>query len=140
MAIDKQFLDTGAFIAVTDGSDQYHRRAVAHFRELLESRQALLTTNFVLDETYTRLKRRLGADAAITFRNAIRKSDQVEILTVDEEIERRAWEIFKKYRDQDFSYTDCSSFAVMRMKRFKTAFAFDTHFEIFGFNIVPSSK
>ncbi len=140
MAIDKQFVDTGAFIAVTDGSDQYHRRAVAYFRELLQSRQALLTSNFVLDETYTRLKRRLGSDAAITFGDAIKKSDQVEILTFDEKIESRAWGIFKKYRDQDFSYTDCTSFAVMQMRKLKTAFAFDTHFEIFGFNIVPSAK
>ena len=140
MTIDKQFVDTGAFIAVTDRSDQYHRRAVTYFRELLESRHALLTTNFILDETYTRLKRRLGADAARTFGEAINKSDQIEILTIDEEIERRAWEIFVKFRDQDFSYTDCTSFVVMRLKRAKTAFAFDTHFEIFGFNIVPSVK
>ena len=137
MVIDKQFVDTGAFIAVTDRSDQHHQRAVAHFRELLQSRHPILTTNFILDETYTRLKRRLGSDAAITFGIAIKKSDQVELLTVDEEIETRAWEIFKKYRDQDFSYTDCTSFAVMKMKKMKTAFAFDTHFEIFGFHIVP---
>jgi predicted nucleic acid-binding protein len=138
MATDKQFVDTGAFIAITDRSDQYHRRAVTYFQELLESRHAMLTTNFILDETYTRLKRRLGADAAITFGEAIKKSDQVEILTIDEEIERKAWEIFVKFRDQDFSYTDCTSFAVMQMNRAKTAFAFDAHFKIFGFNIVPA--
>ena len=67
MVIDKQFMDTGAFIAVTDRSDQYHQRAGAHFKELLQSRHPILTTNFILDETYTRLKRRLGSNAAITF-------------------------------------------------------------------------
>jgi predicted nucleic acid-binding protein len=137
MAIDKQFVDTGAFIAVTDRSDQYHERAVAHFRKLLQTRHPILTTNFILDETYTMLKRKLGADAAITFGIAIKTSGQLEILTIDEEIEKRAWEIFKKYRDQDFSYTDCTSFAVMKMKKMKTAFAFDTHFQIFGFHLVP---
>ena len=137
MEIDKQFVDTGAFIAVTDRSDQYHQRAAAHFRKLLQSRHPILTTNFILDETYTRLKRRLGPDAAITFGIAIKKSDQVEIQTVGEKVEKRAWEIFKKYRDQDFSYTDCTSFAVMKMEKMKTAFAFDTHFRIFGFHTVP---
>ncbi len=138
--INKTFVDTGAFIAVTDKSDQYHSNAVIYFKELLESRQSLVTTNFVLDETYTRLKRKLGSHAAITFGDSIKKSDQLEIITVDEEIERRAWGIFKRYQDQAFSYTDCTSFSVMQMKKLKTSFAFDIHFEIFGFNIVPSMK
>ena len=34
--IDKQFVDTGAFIAVTDKSDQYHCNAIVYFKELLE--------------------------------------------------------------------------------------------------------
>lgn len=137
---NKQFVDAGAFIAITDKSDQYHSRAAAYFRKLLESQQPLLTTNFIVDETYTRLKRRLGADAAITFGEATRKSDQLEVIIVDEKIETRAWEVFKKYRDQAFSYTDCISFAVMGMRKLKTAFAFDVHFEIFGFDIVPPVK
>jgi len=51
--------------------------------------------------------------------------------------EKRAWVIFKKYQDQPFSYTDCSSLAVMERHKLKTPFAFDTHFEIFGFKIAP---
>jgi len=133
----KQFVDTGAFIAITDKSDQYHSRAAAYFRKLLKFRHLLLTTNFVLDETYTRLKRKLGSKASITFGDEIRKSDQLETIIVDREIERRAWEIFKKYQDQEFSYTDCTSFAVMEINKLKTAFAFDTHFTIFGFSIAP---
>ena len=65
----------------------------------------------------------------------LQKSDQLEIITVNEDIEKRAWVIFKKYQDQPFSYTDCTSFAVMERHKLKTAFAFDTHFEIFGFKI-----
>ena len=135
--IKNQFVDTGAFIAITDMKDQYHSRAVTHFQSLLKSRQPLLTTNFILDETFTRLKRKLGSQAAVTFGETLKQSEQVEIITVVEEIERVAWKIFKKYQDQAFSYTDCTSFAVMQMKKLKTAFAFDGHFEIFGFNIIP---
>lgn len=138
--MDKQFVDTGAFIAITDKSDQYHSRAATYFRKLLKFRHPLLTTNFVLDETYTRLKRKLGSKASITFGDEIRKSDQLETIIVDREIERRAWEIFKKYQDQEFSYTDCTSFAVMEINKLKTAFAFDTHFEIFGISIAPLVK
>ena len=137
MAIDRLFVDTSAFIAVTDRSDHHHQRAAAYFRELLQSRHPILTTNFILDETYTRLKRKLGSDAAITFGGALKKSVQVDLLTIDEEIETLAWKIFKKYRDQDFSYTDCTSFAVMKRKKIRTAFTFDAHFQIFGFQMLP---
>jgi predicted nucleic acid-binding protein len=95
IVMGKQFVDTGAFIAITDKSDQYHSRAAAYFLKLLKLRHPLLTTNFVLDETYTRLKRKLGSKASITFGDEIRKSDQLETIIVDRETERKAWAIFK---------------------------------------------
>ncbi len=41
--MNKQFVDTGAFIAITDKSDQYHSRAATYFRKLLKFRHPLLT-------------------------------------------------------------------------------------------------
>ncbi len=137
IAREKQFVDTSAFIALADASDQYHAGAVAYFEELLVSKQPLVTSNFILDETYTWLKRKLGFDAAITFGEQTKKSAQLKVITVDEETERRAWKIFVKYRDQAFSYTDCTSFALMQTGKLNTAFAFDGHFVILGFHIKP---
>ncbi|MEW6662956.1 MAG: type II toxin-antitoxin system VapC family toxin [Bacillota bacterium] len=40
----------------------------------------------------------------------------------------RALEIFQKFYDQDFSFTDCTSLAIMEHLNIQEALAFDGHF------------
>ena len=55
------------------------------------------------------------------------------------EVRQSAWEIFVRYADQSFSFTDCTSFALMRAMRISEAFTFDrTDFGAAGFVAVPS--
>ena len=49
----------------------------------------------------------------------------------------RAWEIFKKYDDQIFSFTDCVSFAQMERLDIRTALALDDDFKIMDYRVVP---
>ena len=44
----------------------------------------------------------------------------------------QAWEIFSRYRDKAWSFTDCISFVVMNRLKIQQAFAFDEHFRQFG--------
>ena len=55
----------------------------------------------------------------------------------DQSLEQDAENILVKYQDQDFSYTDAVSFAVMRRDGIDRAFSFDRHFVTAGFTIVP---
>jgi predicted nucleic acid-binding protein len=45
-----------------------------------------------------------------------------------------ARKIMMKHLDQEFSFTDCTSFVVMRELRLTDALATDRHFRIAGFN------
>ncbi|MBI4822940.1 MAG: hypothetical protein HY805_01755 [Nitrospirae bacterium] len=47
------------------------------------------------------------------------------------------WKLLEKYSDKDFSFTDCTSFALMERLKIKTAFTFDAHFTQYGFNQIP---
>ena len=58
-------------------------------------------------------------------------------LQVTRMIEDNAWRILKKYGDKDFSFTDCTSFALMEQEAISTAFTFDKHFSQYGFQMVP---
>jgi len=51
--------------------------------------------------------------------------------------EEHAWTIFERYADQDFSFNDCTSFAVMQELRLSHAFTGDHHFATMGFLVVP---
>ncbi|HJH27476.1 MAG TPA: hypothetical protein C5S37_12125 [Methanophagales archaeon] len=76
---------------------------------------------------------RLSIKASIDFSKKIRKSKVVKIVQVSREIEEKAWDIFERYDDKDFSFTDCVSFVVMREMGIKETFAFDEHFNQMGF-------
>lgn len=56
---------------------------------------------------------------------------------IDAAHEAAAWQIFARYRDQTFSFTDCTSFAVMRALRLTEAFTGDQHFRTMGFLLKP---
>jgi hypothetical protein len=128
------FVDTGAWYALTDKRDPDHRNAVQFLRK---NTYPLVTTNFVFDETITLLRMRIGWEAAAEFGRKLKSSRLVTIIAVNGEDENRAWDIFLKFRDKDFSYTDCTSFAVMQRLKLETAFTFDGHFEMMKFAAAP---
>jgi predicted nucleic acid-binding protein len=131
------FLDTGAFVAIKDEADTHHLQAIHFNRTSIEEKRELITTDYVLDETYTLLKMRAGYHVAKQFGEEIRRSELLRIIYITPEIFEEAWQIFVKCQDQPFSFTDCTSFAIMRKKRISAAFAFDGHFEKYGFEQLP---
>ena len=127
----KLFIDTGAFIALTDADDENHKAAAAFYRNAKEKGTRFVTTNFVLCETLNYLRARISHNTAVLFRENLKKSGFLEIVTVTPSIEDAAFTIFKRYTDKDFSFTDCTSFSIMKSLKLKSAFAFDRHFDQF---------
>jgi predicted nucleic acid-binding protein len=132
--VKKVFVDTGGWYALVDKKDPDHERASFFVKS---NRTPFLTTNFVFDEVITLIRRRLGWSIARDFGERLKESRFVSLVSVRDDDEGKAWEIFLKYRDHDFSYTDCTSFAVMQRLRIRTAFTFDAHFRILRFTTVP---
>ena len=130
------FVDTGAWIALAVKNDNYHMQALQIATDLKSHNTLLMTSDYVLDETVTWLRYNVGHSAATDFIMHILSSKVTEILYVDEIIFRKTTLLFKKYRDQKFSLTDCSSFVLMQQHRIKQAFTFDTHFFTVGFEIL----
>ncbi|HET6878851.1 MAG TPA: PIN domain-containing protein [Pirellulales bacterium] len=131
------FVDSGAFLARYLKNDQYHVRAQAAWRRLAKSRERCATTNFVLDETFTLLGRRANYEFAAERARTIYDSSFLLVLrpTKPDELEALDW--FEKFSDQQVSFTDCVSFAMMRSNKIKRAFTFDLHFQLAGFAVWP---
>jgi uncharacterized protein len=130
------FVDTNAWIALNSKRDQFHATAVRLNKGLLQNRYRYVTTNYVLDETYTGLLVKVGHFAAVDFGNKIRASKVTDVAHISEEIEEEAWKYFTKYSDKNFSFTDCTSFVVMHRMNLAEAFTNDHHFEQIGFRIL----
>jgi hypothetical protein len=132
------FIDTSAFLAIENREDSYHESALEFRDACLKSRRIFVTSDYVLDESYTIIRLRAGHDIAVQFGEALRTSQFIHIEHVTPEIIEDAWKIFKTYGDHAFSFTDCTSFALMEHLNISTAFAFDAHFREYGkFTVKP---
>ena len=128
------FVDTAAWYALADSDDADHKVAAAF---LASNRVSLVTTNLVFGETVTLIRYRIGHEAALNFGQKVMESGIVRVVAVTVADEERAWEIFGKYRDQNFSFVDCTSFAVMERMKLAAAFTFDRHFRVMKFTVLP---
>lgn len=131
------FVDTSAWYALYNDMDDYHRQTSAFLQELVGQRSWLFSSDYVFDETVTLLRARLGHKKAADFGQWIGQSELVKMLDVDHKVREAAWEMFVRYDDKDFSFTDCTSFVLMRQLRLTDAFALDDHFEQMGFVMWP---
>ena len=64
------------------------------------------------------------------------KSPKIDIVQSGREDELDALRWMRKYADQDISFTDCVSFALMRRHKIRAAFTFDRHFKLAGFEVI----
>ena len=137
------FVDTGAWIALAVHRDQFHPPTVAYARRLARALTPLLTTNYVLLETYTHIRYHDGHHKALEFDALLQnlvKSGRLAVVWVTEEVHGRALDIFRKYADQAFSIADCASFVVARDRRIREVFGFDTNFLTMGFVLKPGQS
>lgn len=136
MASGPIFTDTSAWYAYIDKSDAEHDSAVKVVKNL---NRPLITSNYIFDETLTLSKLRMGHHVAINLGQKLWNREVASLVRVTEDDESRAWEIFVQYEDKGFSFTDCTSFAIMERLRLDTAFAFDDHFVQYGkFIVIPT--
>lgn len=136
----KLFVDTGAWLALNNNKDKYHIIAVKANKDFLDNGYFYVSSDYILDETYTLLRYDVGHKRAVEFGGEIKslqKMGKIRIVHINQDILGKAWEVFEKYSDKDFSFTDCTSFAVIDMLGINEAFCFDRHFEQYGFIRLP---
>lgn len=134
------FVDTSAFAALENRRDTKHESAVREYRRLVRRRDQLVTSDYVFDEVITLLKVRAGAQVALAWGRRMLASSLFDLLVVDRALLEDAMDVFAGALDQPFSFTDCSSFALMRNRSIDAAFAFDEDFRRFGFTQLPARR
>jgi uncharacterized protein len=132
--MQRLFVDTSAWFAYANAKDPAH---VAVLKTIQTFRGRLTTSNFVFDETVTLCRYRLGHDSAARFGDALLMPATVDLIRVTPADEQAAWALFCQRPDQGYSFTDCTSFVLMRRLEIVTALALDEDFRSEGFQTVP---
>ena len=131
----KIFVDTGAWLALHDRQDQFHKKAIEAKARIEKEKMELITSDFIFDESVTFIRYRASHDAAVLFGTSLIQSSIVTMISVDRDLLHLAFELFRKYKDQDFSLTDCTSFVLMKRLKLTTCFTYDSHFSHMGFRM-----
>ena len=134
------FVDTGGWMACADRSDPAHLTCMAARDAALEAGRTLITTDFVVDETLTLIRFRLGLAAANAWWQQIDGSVRLRWERIENDRFERARNLFFQYRDKDLSFTDCTSLAVMRELKLTTVITTDGHFRQVGFDVLPAGR
>ncbi len=127
-------------MACADRADPAHAPCSASRDSALEAGQTLITTDFVIDETLTLIRFRLGLNAANAWWQQIDGSARLRWERVENDRFERARHLFFQYRDKDLSFTDCTSIAVMRELKLTTVITTDRHFRQVGFDVLPAAR
>ncbi len=134
------FVDSSAFKANYDLTDDYHQRA-AELMQKVAARKSdvtyFLTTDYVLDEALTLTRFASSHDKAVELADGARNSKFLQIVYSDENLFTEALKMFRNHSDKEWSFTDCVSFVTMKKHIVKTAFTFNAHFKQAGFAVIP---
>ncbi|MBW2263534.1 MAG: type II toxin-antitoxin system VapC family toxin [Deltaproteobacteria bacterium] len=133
------FVDTGAWFALAVREDPDHRRAAAYLEGL---HGPLVTSDLVAVETMNLLRFRKrgapGLEIADRVGADLWEGRAAKLVRAGREDILRAREIFREFADKQWSFTDCTSFAIMQRLSLGSAFAFDRNFDQFpGIHRVP---
>ena len=132
------FVDAGAWIAISNPRDQHHREAVTIYNRIQQQGTYFLTTDYVIDETVTRLRYDTNHSIAVMFLDRIELLVETDVLTlveIDKDVFEKAKALFRQYDSALLSFTDCTSFVVCQENNIREAFAFDQHFSMMGINL-----
>jgi predicted nucleic acid-binding protein len=131
------FVDTSGWMACADAGDPAHDRTCEARDSALKQGSVLITTDYVIDETLTLIRKRLGIAAAKSWWQQIEGTSRLRWEWVGVARFEVAHGLFFRYRDKGYSFTDCTSFAVMHELKLKQALATDDHFRQMRFDVLP---
>ena len=134
----KLFGDSAAWLPFFDRRERQHEIIRQTVSLLARQNLTIYVTDYIIDETLTLIVARVGHSAAVTCGEWFLTSPFVKVIHIETGQWDEAWGLFQRYDDKGFSFTDCTSFVVMRQHHLVDAFTFDHHFGQMGFRMWPA--
>lgn len=127
------FVDSSGFYAELDGTDPRHPQAREAFANAQREHWQLITSNYVLHESWAIIQARLGWEAVDAWRD--RLVSLCEIVWVTAELHALGEARCRQARQRHLSLTDCTTIELMRRHKIHQAIAFDEHLAREGFRL-----
>ncbi|MEA3211735.1 MAG: uncharacterized protein QOE70_4792 [Chthoniobacter sp.] len=134
------FVDSSGLYALSDHRDPARVHVERRTRELTRDGVPLVLTDYIVDEALTLAKARAGEYGSLRLLEIVERSAGFRWEWVGRERFATAKAFFRKHADHGYSFTDCTSFVVMRELKITDALTTDHHFTEAGFRpLLPVS-
>lgn len=136
----KLFIDTSAWLAVYIPTEKSHLRITRILKKEIDARSVLYTSNYIIDETVTRLLYDASWDVTKQFLQYLHKSIAEHFLVelwVDEQIEADAFSIFTLFKEHKLSLTDATTVVFIRRYKMDAVISLDSDFKKIGLSVLP---
>ena len=127
------FIDTSGFYALLVRGDDRHQKSIDLMHQAAQVKRRFVTTDYVLDETATLLQARGRPELVTRFFVSVFGSRACRVIWMDPDRFDRTRALFVSHLGQEWSFTDCVSFVVMKELRLREALTKDAHFRAAGF-------
>ena len=122
---ERIFADTNFFVALFHPADALHEDARQIATVCSAASTLFVISNFIFLETVTVLSQRRGKDIAIAAGNYLLSNPFIEVVHVDEALQRETWNIFRNTPAKNTSFVDASIMAILKVEEISTLLTFD---------------
>lgn len=128
----KILVDSDIYYSLLDKNDANHKQALLLNKKYLIKGIEFITLNLVIFETATVLSHKINQQTAVFFLQNV-LSGKMQIIRLDEYIEKEAFKIFVRQQRKNMSFVDCANMALMKKLGLTTIFSFDKIYPKNGF-------
>lgn len=134
------FIDTWGWINLFNSKKPRHREVGRLYREVRQTPGEAVTTDYILDEFYTLLFKRVPVERALKALDTVSKAVEngyVNLVRITPELFRAAENLRIKFQDKpDISFTDLTLMTVMQEHGISEILTGDAHFSHVGMGFV----
>ncbi len=134
------FIDTWGWITLFNRKERHHQQVSQLYQDIRQTHGAIVTTDYILDEVYTLLFKRVPVEMAQKALETISTSVEhgyVNVVWITPERFDVAQNLRNTYQDKpDISFTDLTSMAVMQELGIVEIVTGDAHFVHIGMGFV----
>lgn len=126
----KVFIDTSALVALLVDKEQSHPKVTRKYKNYRQARTVLFTSHYILDELFTRL-----LYYKVDIKKSIQKlkdsitANEITVLLIDETLFNKSVDIFLKFSDHKISFTDATSYLLVKDFALDEIFTLDDDFK-----------
>ncbi len=122
-------IDTSALVAARNADDRNHNKALDIMTRALKGEFGkMYISDYIFDEAVTIAYIRTGNKNFSEDLGRFARTRPIIFRFIEPFDFDRAWELYLKYRDKNFSFTDCTNIALMERHEIDTLFTYDLEF------------